>query len=144
MRGLYSRKTRIQENIFEESFAAYEPNFWEKLFRGVYMSHLYSHPREYRKIFLGNYLCIGFVPGGNPAVVNLMARCTMAKQCFFDGQKSTLDSYSITCRPAAANPHSLLFWHCLRDGESRCKSLHANFGMSLAQRTTMGKYKKIF
>ena len=29
------------------------------------MSRLYSHPREYRKIFLGNYLCIGFVPGGN-------------------------------------------------------------------------------
>ena len=28
------------------------------------MSRLYSHPREYRKIFLGNYLCIGFVPGG--------------------------------------------------------------------------------
>ena len=22
------------------------------------MSRLYSHPREYRKIFLGNYLCI--------------------------------------------------------------------------------------
>ena len=28
------------------------------------MRHMYSHPREYRKIFLGNYLCIGFVPGG--------------------------------------------------------------------------------
>ena len=27
------------------------------------MSHLY-HLRESRKIFLGNYLCIGFVPGG--------------------------------------------------------------------------------
>ena len=23
------------------------------------MSHLHSHPREYRKIFLGSYLCIG-------------------------------------------------------------------------------------
>ena len=30
------------------------------------MSRLYSHPREYRKVFLGNYLCIGFVPGGRP------------------------------------------------------------------------------
>ena len=29
------------------------------------MSRVYSHPREYRKILLGNYLCIGFVPGGN-------------------------------------------------------------------------------
>ena len=28
------------------------------------MSRLYSHPREYRKKFLANYLCIGFVPGG--------------------------------------------------------------------------------
>ena len=28
------------------------------------MSRLYSQPREYRKIFLANYLCIGFVPGG--------------------------------------------------------------------------------
>ena len=28
------------------------------------MSRLYSHPRECRKILLGNYLCIGFVPGG--------------------------------------------------------------------------------
>ena len=26
---------------------------------------MYSHPGEYRKIFLANYLCIGFVPGGN-------------------------------------------------------------------------------
>ena len=29
------------------------------------MRHMYSHPGEYRKIFLANYLCIGFVPGGN-------------------------------------------------------------------------------
>ena len=28
------------------------------------MSRLYSHPRECRKIFLANYLCIGFMPGG--------------------------------------------------------------------------------
>ena len=25
---------------------------------------MYSHPGEYRKILLANYLCIGFVPGG--------------------------------------------------------------------------------
>ena len=29
------------------------------------MSRLYSHPREYRKKILGNYLCLGFVPGGS-------------------------------------------------------------------------------
>ena len=29
------------------------------------MPRLYSHPREYRKILLANYLCIGFVPAGN-------------------------------------------------------------------------------
>ena len=28
------------------------------------MRNLYSHPGECRKIFLANYLCIGFVPGG--------------------------------------------------------------------------------
>ena len=28
------------------------------------MRHMYSHPGEYRKIFLANHLCIGFVPGG--------------------------------------------------------------------------------
>ena len=28
------------------------------------MRHMYSHPGECRKIFLANYLCIGFVPGG--------------------------------------------------------------------------------
>ena len=28
------------------------------------MPRLYSHLREYRKILLANYLCIGFVPGG--------------------------------------------------------------------------------
>ena len=33
--------------------------FWCK-----YMRHMYSHVGEYRKIFLANYLCIGFVPGG--------------------------------------------------------------------------------
>ena len=30
-------------------------------FRCEYMSRLYSHPREYRKKILANYLCIGFV-----------------------------------------------------------------------------------
>ena len=29
------------------------------------MRYMYSHPGEYRKIFLANYLYIGFVPGGN-------------------------------------------------------------------------------
>ena len=31
------------------------------------MRHMYSHPGEYRKIFLANYLCIGFVPRGIPS-----------------------------------------------------------------------------
>ena len=33
------------------------------------MRHMYSHPGEYRKIFLANYLCIGFVPGGNYVII---------------------------------------------------------------------------
>ena len=32
---------------------------------------MYSHAGEYRKVFLANYLCIGFVPGGNVAVVEM-------------------------------------------------------------------------
>ena len=35
------------------------------------MRHMYSHPGEYRKIFPANYLCIGFVPGGNPYPIQL-------------------------------------------------------------------------
>ena len=53
---------RIQEIIIEGSFSAYLPNSWGNSFRCKYMSRLYSHPREYRKHFLANYLCIGFVP----------------------------------------------------------------------------------
>ena len=56
---------RIQENIFEEVFPEYCAKFLEEFIRCEYMPRLYSHPREYRKIFLANYLCIGFVPGGN-------------------------------------------------------------------------------
>ena len=55
---------RIQENIFEESFPEYFAKFLGEFARCEYMPRLYSHPREYRKIFLANYLCIGFVPGG--------------------------------------------------------------------------------
>ena len=56
---------RIQENIFEEVFPEYFAKFLGEFTRCEYMPRLYSHPREYRKIFLANYLCIGFVPGGN-------------------------------------------------------------------------------
>ena len=55
---------RIQENIFEEAFPEYCGKFLGEFMRCEYMPRLYSHPREYRKIFLANYLCIGFVPGG--------------------------------------------------------------------------------
>ena len=55
---------RIQENIFEESLPEYFAKFLGEFARCEYMPRLYSHPREYRKIFLANYLCIGFVPGG--------------------------------------------------------------------------------
>ena len=60
---------RIQENIFEEVFPEYFAKFLGEFARCEYMPCLYSHPGEYRKIFLANYLCIGFVPGGNLAVV---------------------------------------------------------------------------
>ena len=50
---------RIQENIFEEVFPEYCAKFLGEFIRCEYMPRLYSHPREYRKIFLANYLCIG-------------------------------------------------------------------------------------
>ena len=37
------------------------------------MRHMYSHPGEYRKIFLANYLCIGFVPGGTHLVAVMLS-----------------------------------------------------------------------
>ena len=33
----------------------------------IHAAHMYSQLREYRKIFLANHLCIGFVPGGKGA-----------------------------------------------------------------------------
>ena len=59
---------RIQENIFDEIFPEYSAKFLGEFARCEYMPRLYSHPREYRKIFLANYLCIGFVPGGIQSV----------------------------------------------------------------------------
>ena len=55
---------QIQENIIEEVFPEYFVKFLGEFARCEYMPRLYWHPREYRKIFLANYLCIGFVPGG--------------------------------------------------------------------------------
>ena len=60
MRGLYSH-SRESGNIFEESFSAKIAKFLREI---ISMSRLYSHPREYRKRFLGHFLCIGFVSGG--------------------------------------------------------------------------------
>ena len=56
--------TRIQENIFEELFPNISHIWGGNSFRWEYMPRLYSHLREYRKILLGNYLRIGFMPGG--------------------------------------------------------------------------------
>ena len=58
---------RIQENNFGEVFPEYCAKFLGESIWCEDMPRLYSHPREYRKIF-ANYLCIGFVPGGNPLV----------------------------------------------------------------------------
>ena len=55
---------RIQDIIFEEVFPGYFDKFLGEFTRCEHMPCLYSHPREYRKILLANYLCIGFVPGG--------------------------------------------------------------------------------
>ena len=44
------------------------------------MRHMYSHPGEYRKLFLVNYLCIGFVPGGSPTVNVLILQTSCVGQ----------------------------------------------------------------
>ena len=59
---------RIQENIYEEIFREYLAKILGEFARCEYMPRLYLHPREYRKRFLANYLCIGFVPGGNSQI----------------------------------------------------------------------------
>ena len=64
--GLVFALPRIQENIFDEVFPEYSAKFLGEVTRREYMPRLYSHLREYRKIFLVNYLCIGFVPGVLP------------------------------------------------------------------------------
>ena len=64
MRGPVFALVRIQKNIFQEVFPEYFANFWGEFIWCEYMPRLYSHPREYRKKLLANYLCIGFVPGG--------------------------------------------------------------------------------
>ena len=100
---------RIPENIFEELFLKYvfapsqtcfapspPPSVWVQwlyhpwrqyikiflgnLFRCKYMRRMYSHAGEYRKIFLSNSLCIGFVPGGMRASAPLLEPCS-AKCC---------------------------------------------------------------
>ena len=55
---------QIQEYIFEV-FPEYFAKFLGEFSRCECMLRLYSHLREYMKKFLANYLCIGFVPGGN-------------------------------------------------------------------------------
>ena len=63
--GVCIRTRANTENIFEEVFAECFAKFFGEFTWCEYMPHLCSHPCEYRKIFLANYLCIGFVPGGN-------------------------------------------------------------------------------
>ena len=67
--GPASALARIQENIFEEVFPEYFAKFLGKFTRCEYMPRLYSYPREYRKIFLANYLCIRFVPRGTSSPI---------------------------------------------------------------------------
>ena len=37
--------------------------FWELISEQIHAAHVFAPSREYRKLFLSNYLCIGFVPG---------------------------------------------------------------------------------
>ena len=59
---------RTQENIIEELFYQY----FAKIFGGIHVGANTCHAcictqREYRKMLLANYLCIGFVPGDTSA-----------------------------------------------------------------------------
>ena len=51
---------RIQQNIFEEVVPEYFAKFLREFTRCEYMPRLYLHLREYRKIFLANYLVYWF------------------------------------------------------------------------------------
>ena len=68
-------------------------SFWCK-----YMRHMYSHPGEYRKVFLANYLCIGFVPGGKTCTCTPVKGTSLSTACHF---------FQHGCR----RPTSSLFWN---------------------------------
>ena len=70
------------------------------------MRRMYSHPDEYRNIFLANYLCIGFVPGGISVVVSERMVTTlpgqqMTKSSRREGLKKMLPVSNLEC-PCAA------------------------------------------
>ena len=45
-----------------------------QILKGIHAVRIHAaHPREYRKIFLANYLCIGFVPGGIVSILTIQA-----------------------------------------------------------------------
>ena len=64
MRGL-SSLSREYRKIYLRDHFPHISQILEGIRFGANTCRACIHPREYRKIFLGNYLCIGFVPGGN-------------------------------------------------------------------------------
>ena len=88
MRGLYSHSREYRKTFFDEVFPEYSAKFLGEFTRCEYMPRLYSHPREYRKILLANYLCIGFVPGGNFVSNGKIRRRCSRKEPFKGAQEA--------------------------------------------------------
>ena len=65
MRGLYLHSREYRKVFLRDHFPHISQILRGNSLRCEYMSRLYSHAREYMIKFLANYLCIGFMPGGN-------------------------------------------------------------------------------
>ena len=80
------------------------------------MSRLYSHPREYRRIYLANYLCIGFVPGG------YCPKSTYSKLLRIVRGFLGADPLDLTLESASPSPPQGSIWHRNRvKSGNRCR-----------------------
>ena len=102
--------------VFAHPWCQYTKIFLGNYFRCKYMRHMYSHPGEYRKIFLANYLCIGFVPGGITKKNSLQRKCFGAINFVKITKEALYKANSLACFPAkrghasGSNITKKIFW----------------------------------
>ena len=97
------------------------------------MRHMYSHPRECRKIFLGNYLCIGFVPGGNWPFAHV--------NVWRDKWRSWLQQQTVQTLAQVGGVYPLLsgVCHFLSSWESKLVSISISINQFINQSINQGK-----